>query len=276
LEKQVEEADGIPDQEANVARLNFCCWSQKATRAIDLELWDKNNPSTQLSLKELALIQEQRENQLLGRRCYGGLDLASVSDLSCYVLFFPSIGELPAELLAWFWCPEDDIAKRSKRDKVPYDAWERHGFLTATPGNVTDFSFINHRIIGLHGRYDVRDNGFDRAFAMAMIQVLQDAGCKVTQFGQGFLSMNAPVKELLRMVKSGTIRHGSHPILRFCAQNLVCAKDPAGNLKPDKEKSPEKIDGISASCNAIGRCLVAEPQEPNSAEITINPLVTLS
>lgn len=246
LAEQVREAEGMPSKQNIVRRLNFCEWTEQADRAIDMTLWDQGKEPIDAE-------------SLYGRPCFGGLDLARVSDLSAFVLVFPPLeaGE-KWKVLPWFWVPADDIRTRSQRDRVDYDVWERQGYLSSTPGNATDFAFITAKITQLAALYDIREIAFDRTFAGEIIQKLQaEMGEeRLVQFGQGFLSMAAPMAELLRQVKAGELQHGGHPVLRWNASNLACATDPAGNLKPDKQHSTEKIDGIAAICNALGRALV--------------------
>ncbi|MBU3032473.1 hypothetical protein KNW02_20680 [Paracoccus sp. XHP0099] len=170
------------------------------------------------------------------------------------------MGDLAEKWIALprFWVPEDDILRRGKRDRVPYDTWRDQGFLDATPGNATDFAFIEAEIIRLAGRHDLRELSYDRTFAGEIVQHLQDEGINLVQFGQGFLSMAAPTAELERLSVSRLLWHGGHPVLRWNASNVAVRHDPAGNIKPDKERSSERIDGIVAICNALGRALLRD------------------
>jgi len=239
LSELVEVAKGMPTQENLVRRLNFCEWTEQSVRAIPMEEWARGaSPIDAEALR--------------GRSCFAGLDLARVNDLSALELLFPPVadGEL-WKVLSFFWCPEDDIGSRSLRDRVPYDVWARQGFLIATPGNTTDYGFIEAKVLELAGQYQIKGIGFDRTFAGEIVQSLMAENLNMVEVGQGFLSLAAPTAELLRMVKAGELQHGNHPILTWMASNLACATDAAGNLKPDKEHSAEKIDGISALDNAL-------------------------
>lgn len=252
LAEQVREAEGMPSKQNIVRRLNFCEWTEQSERAIDMTLWDKGSEPIDIAA-------------LRGRACFGGLDLARVSDLSAFVLLFPPLADGESwKVLPWFWVPKDDIAHRASRDRVPYDVWVREELIAATPGNTTDFGFIQAKILELAGLYDIRQIGFDRTFAGEIIQgLIAELGEeRVVQFGQGFLSMGAPTAELLRLIKGEELQHGGNPVLRWNASNLSCATDPAGNLKPDKEHSTERIDGISALCNAIGMAVRSPDLSP--------------
>jgi phage terminase large subunit-like protein len=241
LRDRVREAQAMPAVENIVRRLNFCEWTEQADRAIPMDVWDQG--ATPIDLESLR-----------NRPCFGGLDLARVSDLSALVLLFPprSTGE-PWNVLPFFWVPEDDIMVRSKRDRVPYDVWVREGLITATPGNATDYAFIESAIVQLASFYNIQAIGFDRTFAGELVQNLQQelGHERLIQVGQGFLSLAAPTAELLRLLKAGELQHGANPVLRWNASNLALAVDPAGNQKPDKAKSRERIDGISALVNAL-------------------------
>jgi phage terminase large subunit-like protein len=191
---------------------------------------------------------------LTGRPCYGGLDLATTTDIAAFVLAFPpqTEGE-PTWLLPYFWIPEANMRERVLRDRVPYDAWVRDGLVLATPGNVTDYGRIEAHITGLMDQYEIREVAFDRWGAAQITQDLTAAGLTMVQMGQGFASMSAPSKELLRLVLSGGIGHGGNPVLRWMADNVTAEQDAAGNVKPSKAKSREKIDGIVAAIMALDR-----------------------
>jgi len=162
-------------------------------------------------------------------------------------------------LLPHFWVPAENIEKRARTDKVPYDQWGREGFLKATPGNVIDYATIRHDINELSKIYEIRELAFDRWGAVEMSQNLTDDGFTMIEFGQGYKSMSPPTKEMLKMVLDGKIRHGGNPVLRWMADNVVVTSDPAENVKPDKSKSTERIDGMVASIMALDRLTRKEP-----------------
>jgi phage terminase large subunit-like protein len=265
LREQTAEAVEMPAKQSIVRRLNFCQWTEGATRAIDVDQWNLGGPPPGTRPEILKAEIDKVAEELRGRECRGGLDLARVGDLSAFILVFPpKDDDEPWRALCRFWVPEDDILIRSRRDRVPYDVWRDQGFLTATEGNVTDFKFIEAEIIKLAGQYDIREIAFDRTFAGEIVQNLMAEGLNMVEIGQGFLSMAAPTGEVLRLVKAGQLWHGGHPILRWNASNLSVKQDPAGNLKPDKERSSEKIDGIVALCNALGVAMKAVNDVPYS------------
>lgn len=265
LKRQIDEAREMPAQQNAIRRLRLNEWTEQVTRWLDMDVWAEGGPPTatdwQLVRDDLADL----EQKLAGRECYGGLDLARVNDLSAFVLLFPptedpALGALADKwtLLCRFWVPEEDILRRGKRDRVPYATWRDQGFLTATPGNATDFAFVEAEIVALAARFDLRELAYDRTFAGEIVQHLQDEGLNLVQFGQGFLSMAAPTAELERLSVSRKLWHGGHPVLRWNASNVAVRHDPAGNIKPDKERSSERIDGIVAICNALGRGLLRD------------------
>lgn len=225
-----------------------------------MDQWNRGGPPPSTPSAKVEAGIDEMAASLRGRECRAGLDLGRVGDLSAFVLLFRPIEEPgePWKILCRFWCPADDIEQRSRRDRAPYAVWRDQRWLIATEGNVTDFSFIAAEITRIARMFDIREIGFDRTFAGEIIQTLMDQGLAMTEVGQGFLTMAAPTAELLRLVKGGQLWHGGHPIMRWCASNLSVRQDPAGNLKPDKERSSEKIDGIAALCNALAVTLVVE------------------
>ncbi len=144
---------------------------------------------------------------------------------------------------------------RVNRDHVPYDVWERQGFLQTTEGNVVHYGFIEKFIERLGERFNIREIAFDRWGAVQMVQNLESMGFTVVPFGQGFKDMSPPTKELMKLVLEQKIAHGGHPVLRWNMDNIYIRTDPAGNIKADKEKSTEKIDGAVATIMALDRAI---------------------
>lgn len=230
-----------PAYQNTFRRLHLNQWTSQDVRWLDMVQWD-------------ACRREMPD--LTGRVCYAGLDLASTHDLAALGLCFPPAedGE-PFWFVPYFFTPRQAIVERARRDRVPYDEWARQGALTATAGNVIDFEAIRATLRELAARYRVAEVAFDRWGAVQISQALIEDGFVMVQFGQGFTSMAHPTSELLRMVVGGEIGHDGHPILRWNMDNLVVEQDAAGNVKPSKRKSREKIDGAVACIMALDRAL---------------------
>ena len=280
LKRQIDEAREMPAQQNAIRRLRLNEWTEQVTRWLDMGVWAEGGLAPETSGATIAAEMERLGRLLAGRECYGGLDLARVNDLSAFMLLFPptrdpALGGLAQKwiVLSRFWVPEEDILRRARRDRVPYDVWRDQGFLTATPGNATDFAFIEAEIIALAGRFDLRELAYDRTFAGEIVQHLQDEGINLVQFGQGFLSMAAPTAELERLAVSRLLWHGGHPVLRWNASNVAVRHDPAGNIKPDKERSSERIDGIVALCNALGRAMLRDESAGRSVYQARGPML---
>ena len=243
LRRKAERAKEIPSSLNAFLRLHMNVWTQSVSKWLDPERW-------------MSCGQPVNADALRGRVCYGGLDLSSTTDLSALALVFPpeQDGE-PYQVLMRFWVPEDAMRQRSHRDRVPYDAWVRQGWIAATPGNVIDYEWILAQVDKDAQEFDLHEIAFDRWGATKIIQAIEGRGMTCVQFGQGFASMSAPTKELEKLVLGGGIAHGSNPVLNWMADNVVVRVDPAGNLKPDKERSTEKIDGIVALVMGLDRAL---------------------
>jgi phage terminase large subunit-like protein len=244
LRNQALKAKMSPAYQNTFRRLHLNQWTQQESRWLDLKAWN-------------ACGTPVNETLLRGAPCYGGLDLASTSDIASLVLCFPSeLGE--EERFAWlpfFWIPEENMVERARKDRVPYDAWVRDGLITATEGNVIDYGYIVRDIEALGERFNIQEIAFDRWGAFQVSQALDGAGFTMVGFGQGFRSMAGPTKELLRLVLDGKLAHGGNPVLRWMADNMVVSSDAAGNVKPNKAKSREKIDGIVAGIMALDRAV---------------------
>jgi len=177
----------------------------------------------------------------------------------------------PYIILPKFYIPEDNMHDRVKRDRVPYDVWVRDGHVTATPGNVIDYNYIMHDIEKDIEKYYVKELAFDRWGSGKIIQDLQEIGFEdedkkhyrdrtLVKFGQGFLSMAHPTREFEKLIRGGEIAHGDNPVLTWMASNVVIKLDPAGNMKPDKSKSIEKIDGVVATLMGLDRAIKSREQ----------------
>jgi phage terminase large subunit-like protein len=149
--------------------------------------------------------------------------------------------------------PAENVRKRVERDRVPYDVWIRHGLIEATEGNVIDYDIIRERIHEDAEQFQIREIAFDRWNATQLVTQLTSDGLQMFPFGQGFASMSAPTKELEKLIVGRELAHGGNPVLRWMMSNVSVKQDPAGNVKPDKSKSTERIDGIVALVMAIGR-----------------------
>lgn len=172
------------------------------------------------------------------------------------MLVFPPLDETEKYyVLPYFWIPEETVDLRVKRDHVPYDLWERQGILMTTEGNVVHYGFIEKFIEQLGEQYNIREIAFDRWGAVQMVQNLEGMGFTVVPFGQGFKDMSPPTKELMKRTLEQRIAHGGHSVLRWMMDNIFIRTDPAGNIKADKEKSTEKIDGAVAIIMALDRAI---------------------
>lgn len=249
LREQVAEAREIPSRRNIVLRLNFCVWTESSSRWLDMDRWD-------------ACADVCTPEQLRGRECFGGLDLASTTDVAALVWLFPPIDTDPLwRVVARFWVPQDNIHRRSERDGTPYADWARDGHIAATSGNVIDYDVIRQAVLDDAEIYAVREIAIDRWNATQLSTQLIGEGLNVVGFGQGFASMSAPSKLLEALVLGRELAHGGNEVLRWMATNVAIAQDPAGNVKPDKGKSTEKIDGIVALVMALGRASVTAAEE---------------
>lgn len=232
-----------PGEENAFRQLRLNQWVKQAVRWMPMDKWD-------------ACAFPVDPNDLEGRVCYGGLDLSSTTDITAFVLVFPPRDETDKYVvLPYFWIPEDNVDLRVRRDHVPYDLWEKEGYLETTEGNVIHYGFIEKFIENLGKRFNIREIAFDRWGAVQMVQNLEGMGFTVVPFGQGFKDMSPPTKELMKLVLEKRIAHGGHPVLRWMMDNIFIRRDPAGNIKADKEKSTEKIDGAVAMIMALDRAI---------------------
>jgi phage terminase large subunit-like protein len=265
LAADARRAQQLPRLENDFKRYHLNLWTEQAVRWLPIDGIDDEGKHFGWDHCVGDFGWKELEAKLEGKRCFGGLDLSSTTDLSALVWWFPVQDglEKPAVIVRFFK-PSDLIKAHGQRDKLPYERWVKEGALFATPGNVVDYAFIQAQIYRDAERFRVafageanREPGegglaIDRWNATETAVKLEQEGLPVVLFGQGFASMAAPTKELERLVLCNGFQHGGHPVLRRHAQVVAVETDPAGNIKPAKNKSTERIDGIVSLCMAIG------------------------
>lgn len=257
LAEQVREAQDLPGKRAIVRRLNFCAWTESEVRWLAPEAW-------------AACGAPVDPEALRGRPCIAGLDLSTKIDLTALVLLFPrdddddpasALADGPRstrryDVLCHFWAPAETVAERVRRDRVPYDLWARQGHLELTDGNVIDHRAIRARVLEYASRYDIREVAYDPYSATMLVSDLQDDGLPCVEVRQGAKSLGEATKQLEVLVRDRGLRHGQHPVLRWCAANVVVELDRNGNYLASKRRSTERIDGISALITALARAMV--------------------
>ncbi len=267
LREQVQSAKGLPAQESVVRRLNFCEWTQAESPWISWEVWSQ-------------AIERVPMRVLRNRPCVGGLDLASTTDLTAFVLlFYPTAADPHWRLLPYFWIPDYDLAEREKRDKVPYGLWIKNKELETTPGRAISKLYVLRRLQTICAYFDVRKIAYDRWRIEDLIQLMSEHDIELPEmapFGQGYKDMGPAVDEFERRLLGlaqteattidpdvedaeiitestvETLRHDGNPVMTWCAGNAVIVSDPAGNRKADKAKATGRIDGIIAGLMATG------------------------
>ena len=266
LREQVQSARGLPAQESVVRRLNFCEWTQADAPWISWAVWKQAEERVPMRL-------------LRNRRCVAGLDLASTTDLTAFVLLFWPVPHDPHwRLLPYFWIPDEDLQGREDRDKVPYAMWVKDGHLETTPGRAISKKHVLMRLVKICAYFDVERIGYDRWRVEDLLQLMADEDISLPEmvgFGQGFKDMAPAVDEFERRLlgradEQGvidldpadyevietetveTLRHDGNPVMTWCAGNAVIVCDPANNRKADKAKATGRIDGIVASIIAVG------------------------
>lgn len=253
LAKEAARAKDSPADLAKFLRLHLGIRTKQETKYLELAPWDASAGMV-------------REESLRGRKCFGGLDLASVNDIAALCWDFPDGDK--HELLWRFWLPEDRLKDLSRRTAGEAEVWVREGRLTLTPGNVIDNDFIVQSVVRDSKVFDVQTVGFDRWGANDVVRRLGDEGLTCVPVGQGYASMSAPLKEILRLVLSKRYVHGGDPVMRWMVDNLAVTMDASGNVKPDKARAAEKIDGVSAAVTAM-----AEFMGATEAEAELPPLM---
>jgi phage terminase large subunit-like protein len=192
--------------------------------------------------------------------CTAGLDLAYIRDTSSLVLEFQDEENGVSTFIPYFWVPSDTVIDRDQKENTNYSAWVRNGYLETTPGNVQDYAFIEAKICEIAEIVNIRKIAYDPYNASSLVTNLQNHGLPLTPFRQGYISMSPPTKELEKKILKKQINHGGHPVLAWQMSNVMLNTDAAGNIKVDKDKSKDKIDGIVAMVMAHGMHMMLEAE----------------
>tara|TARA_R100001594_G_scaffold25922_5_gene50588 strand:- start:1396 stop:2934 length:1539 start_codon:yes stop_codon:yes gene_type:complete len=243
MEIESQRAVDVPSYQNTFKRLMLNIWTDS------LAVWIPNN-------EWMECYQEFDYSTLEGKECWAGLDLASTRDISALVLLF-NIDDKYV-VLPHLFIPEENAKKRSERDGVDYVTWKNQGHIIATEGDVADYNFIKEKINELSKKYRLQSIAYDRWNASQLVIDLQNDGANMSPFGQGFVSMSAPTKELEKLIIGKQIIHNDNPCMNWMLSNVAIQEDAAGNIKCSKSKSKEKIDGIIAMIMALGEIMTQE------------------
>jgi phage terminase large subunit-like protein len=266
LTEEYHKALNNPRVETNFKRYHLNLWVGQDTRWLSLDCYREGSgrPTLANDARWRKFYTEFR-----GRECYGAIDLSSVSDLTCLLWLFPPRGdETKWTVVPRFWVPADNIETRAKRDRVPYDIWRDKGAVEPTSGNVVDYDCVVAAVHAGIESFQVKKLGFDPYNAMATTNTLTRDGVPMVLMQQGVKTLGAGSKQLERLTLSGLIDAGGHPVFDWQVANVAKYEDSNGNIKPDKAKSSEKIDGIS--CLVMALTLAgAQMREPEYQIIVI-------
>jgi len=243
MEIESQRAVDVPSYQNTFKRLMLNIWTDS------LAVWIPNN-------EWMECYQEFDYSTLEGKECWAGLDLASTRDISALVLLF-NIDDKYV-VLPHLFIPEENAKKRSERDGVDYVTWKNQGHIIATEGDVADYNFIKEKINELSKKYRLQSIAYDRWNASQLVIDLQNDGANMSPFGQGFVSMSAPTKELEKLIIGKQIIHNDNPCMNWMLSNVAIQEDPAGNIKIAKNKSKEKVDGMVALVMALGEIMTEE------------------
>lgn len=258
VREDFKQAKQNPIDYADFLRFRLNIPIKQQSRWLPMEAWDECGDKIDTALFK-------------GRRCYGGIDLSSKIDLTAFTLVFPPEDDNEKYIiLSKFYVPEETVIERSRIDRVHYNIWVDEGYMTATPGNVIDYAYIEKDIIQASHDYQLMECGYDPWGATDLAtRLFNDEGITMVEMRQGTQTLSEPAKDLLVHIMKGEINHGNHPVLRWCADNLVMIADANENVRPAKDKATDRIDGIVALIMAWGRMLFGEKKHPEPGIVAL-------
>lgn len=217
----------------------------KSVGWLPLTLYDRTQwhvPALEKSITGIALRQHMRQT-LRGKRCYGGLDLSTTTDLSAFVLEFPPQPGLDKWVVLFHaWRPAATVIDAEKRDHVPYRDWARAGYLTLSDGDMVDFDMIKSTILEASRLYKLQMVGVDPYLSREISGSLQKSNINVVEIRQNMADMSPPMKDLEKLLRGGQMVHEHNTCARTCFGNVRCVIDGNENYKPMKNKSTGRID----------------------------------
>ncbi|WP_253915654.1 terminase large subunit [Streptomyces sp. NRRL S-31] len=244
MRREAAKAKSTPSYFPTFCRLSLNRRMRSSTRWLPMPLWDSN----------AGTVDDQRMRY---RRAWGGVDLSAVSDMSAWVMAVESRQPgVELELIARFWLPEERVDELEQQLQVPLRLWVREGWIQLTEGDAIDYGAIEKRIIEDCRRLNVQRISYDRMFAGQLVQRVDQKtrGVDLVPIAQTYLGMGPGSKELERLLREGKIRHGGNPVLRWhasCVEIIADGNDNFRPVKPDRQKSSSRIDGIAASVMAM-------------------------
>ena len=258
LKTECRKATAMPIFQSAFRRLHVGQLVEQEEKVIDRRQWDSG------------IVRGMTLADFRGRVCYGGLDLSSTTDLTAFVLVFPEDGGAYS-VLPWFWIPGDNVQKRVDRDRVPYDVWARDGWVRVTPGNITDYDQVRADIVAAVAGLDLRVLAFDPSNATQISTQLQGelGEDKLVAVPQGFKHYHDATTRLIALVAGGSVRHPGHPVLSWNADNLTVVGNSYGEIRPDKTRAVERIDGMVALIMALGQAIGAAEEKPPAYQMFV-------
>lgn len=269
LLRKAREAAASPAALNTFLRLHLNIRTGQVTRWVPLSVYDTCG----------ARWLEVAEESLAGRKAYGGLDLSSSVDMTAAVLVLPTMERDPLggddlvevlDVVVRAWTPEGTVEERERRDRAPYQRWVNDRLLSTSPGEVIDYDLVEAELLVLAGRFEIGALNFDRWGSKQIVQHLGAGGLEVWEMGQGYADMTAPMKEVERLLRLGRIRHNNHPLLRWALGALAVRQDPAGNLKPDRDRSTGRIDPFVALVMAVGAWMRAGEAKAEKSKAVVS------
>ena len=252
-ERKIRESIEDPTKLTEVLRLNLNTVTQSDAALLDPKLWDEmKGPIDESELKNLV--------------CCGGLDLSSSRDLTAFVMLF-RLDSGKYYILPRIWCPQESARERQRRDSVPYLSWIESGWIIPTDGRVTDYARVRADVIRDAETFGLSTMAIDRLFqGDETAQFLMAQGIDVVSHGQGFYGMAAPTKRFTELFYTQQFQHNGNPAFRWMIGNVIAETDAAGNQKPSKEKSKEKIDGVVSAIMALSCQMETQSQRESVYE----------
>ncbi|MFA6260383.1 MAG: terminase TerL endonuclease subunit [Bacteroidia bacterium] len=253
-----------PELRAGV-RSEYKAAIRSASKEVDfktkmLSIWTDTAKSWITDTKWMRSAGVVDEEKLLGRECFGGLDLSKSGDFSSLVLLFP-MDDGTFQIIPYFWLPEERAMNRSGHHYNNFLEWRNSGHMYLTDGDTIDHQYIRKEINDLSTKFVIHSMAYDRSFAVTLVTELTQDGIVMNPFRQNPTEMSAPISEMETLILKGNLHHGGHPVMRWMMSNVLIQKTPHGNLFFNKDKAHEAIDGPVSAAMSIGHYMSVKANE---------------
>lgn len=255
LKTEYTKAVNQPSKAPNFKTKHVNLWVDAPSVWIPMKIWNKNKVDS-IPIEKFKKFGSFR-----------AIDLSTTTDITADIILSEPDEDGCRYIKPYFYCPADTIDKRSKEDRVPYRYWRDQGYITATPGNTIDYTYLEDSVLATYHDHNVKRIEMDQWNASQVANNLTEKGLDVSFFSQQIATISFPTKQFEKLVYEGKIKHDGNPVLTWMLSGCIIYRDANENIKVHKGQShsgTKRVDGIIACIMALGGSLTGETESNKS------------